>query len=161
MEASFPVLSILHCIVRRLRCVKISDLFCRTLSQTLHLKTLPRQVETLRWSSLLTTPTTVDASQARGWAHEVYHTSVDRNALTPLFRFMVDLVCNLFLQGYSSWKNLDWQRVARSLCGAELLVLSTMRDPSKTQTIQVDSLNYAKCDKFIISDKNCDCLILC
>ena len=34
-----------------------------------------------------------------------------------------------------------------------------MRDPSKTQTIQVDSLNYAKCDKFIISDKNCDCLI--
>ena len=104
MEASFLVLSILHCIVRRLRCVKISDLFCRTLSQTLHLKTLPRQVETLRRSSLLTTPTTVDASQARGWAHEVYHTSVDRNALTPLFRFMVDLVCNLFLQGVQQLK---------------------------------------------------------
>ena len=56
----------------------------------------------LRRSSLLTTPTTVDASRARDWAHEVYYTSVDRNALTPLFRLMVDLLCNLFLQGYSS-----------------------------------------------------------
>jgi len=49
---------------------------------------------------LSTTPTTVDASQAGGWAHEVYYTSVDRNALTPLFRLMVDLLCNLLLQGY-------------------------------------------------------------
>jgi len=29
-----------------------------------------------------------------------------------------------------------------------------VRDPSKTQIIQVESLNYAKCDKFITSQKS-------
>ena len=57
---------------------------------------------TIIFQSVRATPTSVDASQARGWAHEVYYMSVDRNALTPSFRLMVVLLCNLFLQGYSS-----------------------------------------------------------
>jgi len=145
---------------------KIKVLSSVTLFQTLDLQKFCREVDgfvnkTLRRSSLLTTPTTVDASQAHGWAHEVYYTSVDRNTLTPLFRLMVDLLCNLFLQGYSSWQHLDWQRVARSLCGAQLLVLSTVRDPSKTQTIQVGSLKLCKMWQIHKSHKNRDCLMLC
>ena len=108
MESSFPFTSILHCVVRTLKYLrKIKILSSVTLFQTLDLQKFCCEVDgfvnkTLRRSSLLTTPTTVDASQACGWAHEVYYTSVDRNALNPLFRLMVDLLCNLFLQGYSS-----------------------------------------------------------
>ena len=148
MEASFPVLPILHCAVRTLcknKCAFLSNFVSNSaLKIFVAIRRHHFVNKTLQRSSLLTTTTTVDASQAGGWAHEVYYTPVDRNALTPLFRHMVDLLCNLFLQGYSSWHNLDWQRVARSLCGAQLLVLSTMRDPSKTQTVQVGSLKLCK-----------------
>jgi len=37
-------------------------------------------------------------STLRGWTHIIYYTSVDRNAVTPLVRFLADLLYNLFLQ---------------------------------------------------------------
>ena len=40
----------------------------------------------------------------RGWTHTVYYTSVDRNALTPLLRLVVDLFHNQFLpERCSTW----------------------------------------------------------
>jgi len=41
-------------------------------------------------------------STRRGWTHTVYYASVDCNPLTPLLRFVVDLLFNLNLQLYSS-----------------------------------------------------------
>jgi len=46
-------------------------------------------------------------STRRGWAHIVYYTSVDCNPSTPLLRFGVDLLYNLFLQLRSSCQDFD------------------------------------------------------
>jgi len=52
---------------------------------------------------------------------KIYYTSVDRNALTSLHRFVVDLLYNLFLQFCSSWQDFNWDsRVARSICGSRV-----------------------------------------
>jgi len=64
------------------------------------LKILPRQVglvikKTRWWSSLLTVPATVDVRVVA-----VYCTFVNHNALTPLFRFLMDLLYNFFLQSF-------------------------------------------------------------
>jgi len=50
--------------------------------------------KTRRRSSLLTTLT---RSPCRGWTRVVYCTSVDRNAITPSLRFVVDLLYNSLL----------------------------------------------------------------
>jgi len=51
--------------------------------------------ETRRRSSLRITPTTVERVVA--WMHKVYYTLVDCNPVTPLLRFVLDSLYNLFL----------------------------------------------------------------
>jgi len=120
---------ILHCVCKETRALpaEIRVLPSGTLSRTLDLEISPRQVDrvasqTHRRSRLLTTLATVDASRLD--AHTfIYYTSVDRNALTPLLRFIVDLLYNLFQDLCSSQHDFDRHSASRGPSAiAELLV---------------------------------------
>jgi len=61
--------------------------------------------------------------------HAVYCTSVDRIALPPLLRLVVDLLCSsLFLQLCRSWRDFDWHSASRGPSAvAELFVIVPQR----------------------------------
>ena len=48
-----------------------------------------------------------------GWTYIAYHTSVDRSSTLTPFRFVVDMLCNLFLQLCSSWQDFYCQSASR------------------------------------------------
>ena len=52
-------------------------------------------------------------STRRCWTHIVYCTTVYSNRLTPLLRFVVDLLYNFFLQFCGSWQDFDWHSASR------------------------------------------------
>jgi len=59
----------------------------------------------------------------RGWTYIVYYTSVDCNLLTPLLRFVLDLLYDLFIQLCSVWQDFDWHIASRGPSAvAELIV---------------------------------------
>ena len=60
-------------------------------------------------------------STRRGRTH---YTSVDRNAVTPLLRFAVRMLCNLFVQLCSRWQHFEWHSASRGpSVVAEILVI--------------------------------------
>ena len=94
-----------------------------------------------------------------GWTHIIYYTSVDRNAVTPLLRFVVDLglLYNSFLQLCSSWPDFDWQRVLHvctpwnyeckknviQTCGVFFSSFCTVRHDTQTASLPVSSCSFA------------------
>ena len=100
-----------HCVMRKFGYIeKIRVLLCGTLPQTLDLENFANQIDrvvnkTRRRSSLLTTPRLYDSRRVVA----VYDTSVNRNPLTPLLQFVVDLLYNL----WNSWQDFDWHGASR------------------------------------------------
>ena len=99
---------ILHCVICNFKYLRNQGYFPKKLCHKLWTpETLLRQVDSVvdkthRRSSLLTTLTTIVASELDGQcyalsAHIVYYTFVDRNAPTSVLRFVVDLLYNLLI----------------------------------------------------------------
>jgi len=57
-----------------------------------------------------------------GWTHIVYYTSVDCSPITPILRFVVNLLYNLFLQLCSSWQDFDWHSALQSYLFCDWLI---------------------------------------
>ena len=81
--------------------------------------------------------------------HTVYYTFIRHNAPISLFRFLVDLLYNLFLQLCNSWLAFDWHNASRGpSAAAELLVLAagTLKLQDWTLTDDFAGVDIARLD---------------
>ena len=105
-----------------------------------------QQRQSTEGKSLLTT--LIRQSTSRAWLIAVYYKSVSCNPLTPLLRFVVDLLYNLFLQLRRFWLTYS------ALCGpsavADLLV-PLQHGQTDRHTI-ADTIATIKCSLSSVSD---------
>jgi len=62
------------------------------------------------------------------WPHlctqTVYYTSVDRNTLTPVLRFVVILLYNMLVQLFSSWQDFDWNSASWAPSAVIIIIIN-------------------------------------
>ena len=122
---SFSVEASFHLCYKEIRVSrKMTLLPSETLSQTLDPKkfaTASRRVLSTKLVNDRSCWPHLRQSTRRGRTH---YTSVDRNAVTPLLRFAVRMLCNLFVQLCSRWQHFEWHSASRGpSVVAEILVI--------------------------------------